>query len=224
MTNGTLNNYVNFSKEIGGVRKAYEGHNAPWMLYGGFKFPSLDVLPTSGNVLPAFTPVKVDEAARTITPTYIFKVKAVDTDHSKVQVYKDVEGTRARVGMVLILLGANLANAASNATTVTAIDSSHADYDELTLANAPITSSTAWWAADDYLVEGDSTSSKKIKVIPNALTPYDTCVDEHAFMLDGDAVWGADSPILERRIVPIPDVIKAALKNADCYFRFSNRK
>ena len=222
--NGTINNYTKFSKKIGGVRKAYEGHNLPWMYYGGFKFPSLDVLPASGNVLPAFTPVKVDEVARTIVPLYIFKVKSVDTTNKKVKVYKDVEGTRAKVGMNLILLGNNLANAATNVTSVTAIDSSHADYDELTLADAPITSSTAWWAADDYLVEADSTSSKKVKVIPNGLTPYDTCVDEAAYALDGDAVWGADAPILERRIVPIPDVIKAALKANDCVFKFSNRK
>lgn len=224
MRNGTLNNYTNFSKNIGGIRKAYEGHNLPWMLYGGFKFPSLDVLPAPGNVLPAFTPVKVDEVARTITPLYIFEVKSVDAANNKVSVLKDVEGTRAKVGMPLILVGANLSTAATNVATVTAIDSSNEGYDVLTLSASPATSGTAWWSAGDFLAEADSTSSKKVKVIPNALTPYDTCVDEDAFMLDGDAVWGADSPILERRIVPIPASIKAALKSADCVFRFSNRK
>lgn len=222
--NGTINNYVKFSKKIGGVRKAYEGHNLPWMYYGGFKFPSLDVLPASGNVLPAFTPVKVDEVARTIVPLYIFKVKAVDATNSKVQVYKDVEGTRAKVGMPLILVGNNLSQAATNVATVTAIDSSNTDYDVLTLSASPATSGTAWWAAGDYLAEADSATSKKVKVVPNGLTPYDTCVDEDAYALDGDAVWGADAPILERRIVPIPDSIKAALKAADCVFKFSNRK
>lgn len=223
MRTGTLNNYTKFSKKWGGVRKAYEGHEAPWMLTGGFKFPSLNVLPASGNVLPAFSPVKVDEQARTIEPLYIFKVKAVDTDEKTVAVYKGVEGTRAKVGMALILLGSVLTQAATNATTVTAIDSSAEDYDVLTLADAPITSTTPWWAADDILAEADSTSSKKVKVVPNALTPYDTCVDEDAYALDGDAVWGAPSPILERRIMPLPAVIKAALKAADCVFRFSNK-
>lgn len=222
--NGTINNYTKFSKKIGGVRKAYEGHNLPWMYYGGFKFPSLDVLPTSGNVLPAFTPVKVDEVARTIVPLYIFEVKSVDAANNKIQVYKDVEGTRAKVGMPLILVGANLATAATNVASITAIDSSNAEYDVLTLSASPATSGTAWWSAGDLLAEADSTSSKKVKVIPNGLTPYDTCVDEAAYALDGDAVWGADAPILERRIVPIPASIKKALKDADCVFKFSNRK
>ena len=213
--NGTINNYVKFSKNIGGVRKAYEGHNLPWMYYGGFKFPSLDVLPASGNVLPAFTPVKVDEEARTIVPMYAFSVKAVDSNAKTITVNKDVEGTRAKVGMKLIALGNSLATAAQTVATISAIDSSASDVDVLTVDNVV-------GSAGAVIVEAGSDS--KIKVIPNGLTPYDTCVDEAAFALDGDAVWGADAPILERRIVPIPDLVKKALKDADCVFKFSNRK
>jgi len=213
--NGTINNYVKFSKNIGGVRKAYEGHNLPWMYYGGFKFPSLDVLPASGNVLPAFTPVKVDEEARTIVPMYAFSVKAVDSTKHTITVNKDVEGTRAKVGMKLMALGNSLATAAQTVATISAIDSSESDVDLLTVDNVV-------GSAGAIIVEAGSDS--KIKVIPNGLTPYDTCVDEDAYALDGDAVWGADAPILERRIVPIPDLVKKALKDADCVFKFSNRK
>ena len=213
--NGTINNYVKFSKNIGGVRKAYEGHNLPWMYYGGFKFPSLDVLPASGNVLPAFTPVKVDEEARTIVPMYAFSVKAVDSTKHTITVNKDVEGTRAKVGMKLMALGNSLATAAQTVATISAIDSSESDVDVLTVDNVV-------GSAGAIIVEAGSDS--KIKVVPNGLTPYDTCVDEDAFALDGDAVWGADAPILERRIVPIPDLVKKALKDADCVFKFSNRK
>jgi len=213
--NGTINNYVKFSKNIGGVRKAYEGHNLPWMYYGGFKFPSLDVLPASGNVLPAFTPVKVDEEARTIVPMYAFSVKAVDGTKHTITVNKDVEGTRAKVGMKLMALGNSLATAAQTVATISAIDSSESDVDVLTVDNVV-------GSAGAIIVEAGSDS--KIKVIPNGLTPYDTCVDEDAYALDGDAVWGADAPILERRIVPIPDLVKKALKDADCVFKFSNRK
>lgn len=213
--NGTINNYVKFSKNIGGVRKAYEGHNLPWMYYGGFKFPSLDVLPASGNVLPAFTPVKVDEEARTIVPMYAFSVKAVDGTKKTITVNKDVEGTRAKVGMKLMALGNSLATAAQTVATISAIDSSASDVDVLTVDNVV-------GSAGAIIVEAGADS--KIKVIPNGLTPYDTCVDEDAFALDGDAVWGADAPILERRIVPIPDLVKKALKDADCVFKFSNRK
>lgn len=213
--NGTINNYVQFSKKIGGVRKAYEGHDLPWMYYGGFKFPSLDVLPASGNVLPAFTPVKVDEEARTIVPMYAFSVKAVDSAKKTITVNKDVEGTRAKVGMKLMALGNSLTTAAQTVATISAIDSSASDVDVLTVDNVV-------GSAGAVIVEaGDD---NKIKVIPNGLTPYDTCVDEDAYALDGDAVWGADAPILERRIVPIPDLVKKALKDADCVFKFSNRK
>ena len=213
--NGTINNYVKFSKNIGGVRKAYEGHNLPWMYYGGFKFPSLDVLPASGNVLPAFTPVKVDEVERTIVPMYAFSVKAVDSTNHTITVNKDVEGTRAKVGMKLMALGNSLATAAQTVATISAIDSSESDVDVLTVDNVV-------GSAGAIIVEAGFDS--KIKVIPNGLTPYDTCVDEDAYALDGDAVWGADAPILERRIVPIPDLVKKALKDADCVFKFSNRK
>ena len=213
--NGTINNYVKFSKNIGGVRKAYEGHNLPWMYYGGFKFPSLDVLPASGNVLPAFTPVKVDEVERTIVPMYAFSVKAVDSTKKTITVNKDVEGTRAKVGMKLMALGNSLATAAQTVATISAIDSSESDVDVLTVDNVV-------GSAGAVIVEAGADS--KIKVIPNGLTPYDTCVDEDAYALDGDAVWGADAPILERRIVPIPDLVKKALKDADCVFKFSNRK
>lgn len=214
MRTGTANNYTKFSKNWGGVRKAYEGHEAPWMLTGGFKFPSLDVLPASGNVLPAFTPVKADEQARTIEPLYVFAVKTVDSASKTISVAKNEEGTRAKVGMKLIVAPTDLTAAADAVATVTAIDSTADDVDVLTV-------DAVVGEANGTLVEAGS--DNKIKVVPNALIPYDTCVDEDAYALDGEAAWGATSPVLERRIVAIPDVVKTALKDAGCVFRFSNK-
>lgn len=212
MMQGTLNNYTKFSKKWGGVRKAYEGHEAPWMLTGGFKFPSLDVLPAKGNALPAFSPVYADEEARTIVPLYVFEIVAVDG--TKVSVAKNEEGTRAKVGMKLIVTPADLTSTGSPAT-ITAIDDSGDSVDVLTL-------STSIGSVGQTFVEaGDD---NKIKVVPNTLTPYDTFLDEYAYAADCEACWGATSPILERRIVALPAVIKAALKNAGCVFRFSPRK
>lgn len=212
MIKGTMNNYTKFSTKWGGVRKAYEGHEAPWMLTGGFKFPSLDVLPTKGNALPAFSPVFADEEARTIVPLYVFDVKAVEG--TKVSVAKAEEGTRAKVGMKLIVTPADLTSAGSPAT-ITAIDDSASDVDVLTL-------STSIGSVGGTLVEaGDD---NKIKVVPNTLTPYDCFLDDNAYAMDCEACWGATSPILERRIVALPAVIKAALKDAGCVFRFSPRK
>lgn len=214
MRTGTANNYTKFSKKIGGVRKAYEGHEAPWPFHGGFKFTSLDVLPASGNVLPAFTPVKVDEVLRKIEPLYVFEVKAVDSSAKTITVVKGEEGTRAKVGMKLIATPTDLVTAADTVATISAIDSTASDCDVLTVDNVV-------GAANGTLVEAGTDG--KIKVVPNALTPYDTCVDEDAFMLDGEAVFGANSSILERRIMPIPAIIKTALKDAGCTFRFSNK-
>lgn len=225
MIKGTANNYVRFSKSWGGVRKAYEGHEAPWMLQGGFKFPSLDVLPAAGNVLPAFTPVKADELARTIVPMYAFEVISVDSSELTITVKKEEEGTRAKVGMTLIAAPESIGTAAADNITVTAVDSSNDGYDVLTVDKVAVTSgstSTPLVAEGDVLIE--SGADKKVKVVPNTLIPYDTCVDEDAFALDGEACWGATSSILERRIPAIPAVIKAALKDAGCVFRFSNRK
>lgn len=215
MRTGTLNNYVKFSKKWGGVRKAYEGHEAPWMLVGGFKFPSLDVLPASGNVLPAFTPVLADEVNRTLVPMYAFEVKSIDTENKTISVVKNEEGTRAKVGMKLIVTPEDLSTAGT-AITVTAIDSTKEDVDVLTV-NA-VTGVTAG------VILLEANNENKVKVIPNSLTPYDTCVDEDAYALDGDAIFGATSPIIERRIVPIPAIIKKALADAGCFFRFSNKK
>lgn len=212
MIKGTMNNYTKFSTKWGGVRKAYEGHEAPWMLTGGFKFPSLNVLPTKGNALPAFSPVFADEEARTIVPLYVFDVKAVEG--TKVSVAKAEEGTRAKVGMKLIVTPGDLTSAGSPAT-ITAIDDSASDVDVLTL-------STSIGSVGGTLVEaGDD---NKIKVVPNTLTPYDCFLDDNAYAMDCEACWGATSPILERRIVALPAVIKAALKDAGCVFRFSPRK
>ena len=212
MMQGTLNNYTKFSKNWGGVRKAYEGHEAPWILTGGFMFPSLDVLPAKGNALPAFSPVKADEVTREIVPLYVFEVKAVDG--TKVTVAKNEEGTRAKVGMKVMVTPADLTNTGSPAT-INAIDSSAADVDVLTL-------STSIGSVGGTLVEaGDD---NKIKVVPNTLTPYDCFVDEYAYALDCEACWGASSPILERRIAALPAVIKAALKDAGCVFWYSPRK
>lgn len=215
MRSGTINNVTKWSKSWGGARKCYE--SKPTLIPGGFNY-KLEELPLSGNVLPAGTPVNADEEKRTINPLYLFEVKAVDTEAKTVTVVKDFEGTRAKVGMSLIILGADLSVAAATAMKVTAIDSTATDVDVLT-----VDALVSGIKATDVIAEANS--EKKVKVVPNALTPYDTCVDEDAFDCDGDAAWAVyDTPVLERRIPVLPAVIKTALKNAGCIFRFSNRK
>ena len=215
MRSGTINNKIRWSKNWGGTRKCFE--TKPTLLPGGFNF-DLKELPVSGNVLPAGSPVFVDEEKRTISPLYLFEVKSVDNDAKTVTVVKSLEGTRAKVGMSLIILGNDLSVAAESAMKVTAIDSTADNVDVLT-----VDALSSNIKATDVIAE--ATSAKKVKVVPNALTPYDTCVDEDSFACDGDAAWAVyDTPVLERRIPVLPEVIKTALKKAGCIFRFSNRK
>lgn len=215
MRSGTFNNLTKWSKEWGGTRKCFESQ--PTILPGGFKFELAD-LPAKGNVLPAGSPVFCDEVARTITPLYLFQVTKVEAETKKVSVAKDMEGTRAKVGMSLIVLGSDLTKAASTAWKVTEVDSTDSQVDVLTLDADP-----TGITAESVLAE--ATGENKVKVVPNAITPYDTCVDEDSYACDGDGAWAVyQTPVLERRIPVIPEVIKKALKDAGCVFRFSNRK
>ena len=215
MRSGTANNQTRWSKSWGGVVKCFE--SKPTIIPGGFKF-NLEDLPLSGNVLPAASPVYCDEIKRSITPLYLFQVTKVEEAANKIAVAKGFEGTRAKVGMKLIILGTDLNVAAESVMTVTAIDSSASDVDVLTVD----TKASGIKATD---VVAEASSDNKVKVIPNALTPYDTCVDEDSYACDGDGAWAVyDTPVLERRIPVLPDVIKKALKDAGCIFRFSNRK
>lgn len=215
MRQGTMNNLTKWKKSWGGAVRCFD--SKPTLLVGGFKF-TLTELPESGNVLPAGSPVYCDEVNRTISPLYLFGVKAVDTEGKKITVVKGMEGTRVKVGMTLIMLGDSLDSAATTNMTVTAIDSTAEDVDVITVD-----------AVESGLAEGkviaQSNGERKVKVVPNALTPYDTCVDEDAFACDGEGAWACyDTPVLENRIPVLPTVIKNALREAGCYFRFSNRK
>ena len=215
-----MNNYVKWSASWGGVRKCYEGK--PIVAVGGFKVALTD-MPTAGNALPAGTPVYADEQARTIVPLYTFKVLAVDTTHVTIKVAKNENGTTAKVGMVLGVVGSDLTSAVSNVSTVSAIDSSDPDFDILTV-DAVADDGTAFVAADDILAEFNG-STKKIRVIPNGLTYADSVMDPNAQAMDLDYIWNCmEKPVLERRMPPFTASLKKALRDNECYFRFSNRK
>ena len=217
MRTGTLNNYVQWSKSWGGVRKCYEAK--PTLLVGGFDM-KLEDMPNYPNVLPAGTPVCVDETAgvRSIVPLYTFKVVAVDAAEKKITVEKFETGSVAKVGMKLIVVGNDLSAVATNVATVSDVDASASDKDVITL--------DAVTGISDGSVLAEAGTDSKVKVVPNALTYCDNQIaDRDAYAMDVDACWNCiDKPVLERRMPPITDSIKAALREAGCFFRFSNRK
>ena len=214
MKTGTFNNYVKWSKSFGGVRKCYEGHTPTAV--GGFSI-ALANMPSNPNALAAGTPVYADEAARTIVPLYTFKVKSVDTTAKTITVEKFETGSVAKVGMKLIVVGDDLTSAATNVATISAIDDSAADVDVLTVD--AVTGVTAG------AVLAEAGADDKIKVVPNGLTYCDSVLDSEAGAMDVDYVWNCmEKPVLERRMPPLTDSLKAALLANGCYFRFSNRK
>lgn len=221
MKQGTINNYVKFSKSWGGVRKCYEGK--PTVAVGGFMCDK-DLMPTNGAAMAAGTLIFADEVARTIVPIYTFKVLAVNTVQKTVKVEKFETGSIAKVGMKLLVVGDDLTQAVSNIATVTAVDSSNADYDLLTM-DAVVADSNAFIAEGDVLAEAKSSEVKKIKAIPNGLTYCDNVLDPDAYAIDVDYVWNCmEKPVLENRMPPLTASLKKALRDNECYFRFSNRK
>lgn len=214
MRTGTINNYIKFSKNFGGVRKCYEGK--PTIAVGGFSCETA-LLPVNGAVMAAGTPVYADEQARTIVPLYTFKVKSVDSTNSKITVEKYETGSVAKVGMKLLVVGNDLTAAATDVATISEIDSSASDVDVLTVDKV------AGATAGAVLAEAGADS--KIKVIPNGLTYCDNVLDPDAYAIDIDYVWNCmEKPVLERRMPPITASLKKALRDNECYFRFSNRK
>ena len=223
MKQGTINNYINFSKSFGGVRKCYEGK--PTIAVGGFMCDP-ELMPTYPNVMQAGTLVYADETAgeRKIVPIYTFKVLNVDTVSKKVKVAKFETGSIAKVGMKLLVVGDDLNQAVANVATVTAIDSSNADYDLLTMDEV-VANSSAFIVEGDVLAEAKSSEVKKIKAIPNGLTYCDNVLDPDAYAIDIDYIWNCmEKPVLERRMPPLTASLKKALRDNECYFRFSNRK
>ena len=225
MRQGTINNYIKFSKNFGGVRKCYEGK--PTIAVGGFMCdPTL--MPAYPNVMAAGTLVYADEQARTIVPLYTFKVKSVDSINSKITIEKYETGTIAKVGMKLIAVGDDLTKSATNVYTVSAIDSSADDVDVLTVDAVTGVTEGAVLAECVTTTTGegnDAVTTNLVKVIPNGLTYCDNVLDPDAYAIDIDYIWNCiEKPVLERRMPPLTQSLKKALRDNECYFRFSNRK
>ena len=214
MRQGTINNYIKFKKSFGGVRKCYEGK--PTIAVGGFMC-DIALMPAYPNVMAAGTLIYADENTRSIVPLYTFKVLEVDTANKTIKVEKFETGSIAKVGMKLVVVGTDYTATATNMAVVSAVDSNENDFDILTVDD--VTGITG----GSVLAEG--TDEKKLKVIPNGLTYCDNVLDPDSYAIDIDYIWNCmEKPVLERRMPPLTESLKKALRDNECYFRFSNRK
>lgn len=209
MIKGTFNQIVKASAKFGGALVVFEGK--PELLVGGFNY-NLEDLPAPGDVLPCGTPVNCDEATRVITPIITGKVESIN---GTAVTLKDLGfgQTAFKVGSTVAVLPEDLDVAAAKYATIASKEGN-----VITLSAA-----IEGLAADAILVEVDATS-KKVKAIPNALTPYDIVRDANAISVDGDGMYKNDRPVLERRMPAINQAIKDALLFNGCQFKYSNRK
>lgn len=207
---------LEFSNKVGGAKVVFEGHNS--LLIGGFTFTKAD-LPVSPNVLPAGTPILIDEEARTIKIHYAFEVSEAVTSGKVVKVKKGIEGTRVKKGMFLMAAPTTYGGTGQG-YEVASVVTTNTEFDTITLNAEP-----GALTVGAILVECTAKdATAKVKVVPNALTDRDKRVSSDAKSINGDGVWASDRPVLERRIPPIADCIKKALRDNECYFRFSKRK
>lgn len=210
----TADNHLSFSGKVGGAREVFEGH--PWVLVGGcmFKLKQLPLYPN--GILPAGTPIYVDEQARTFDVHYAFSVYESASAATEIKIAKGLEGSRVQEDMFLMAAQTNIDTAAGAAPKVVAVDRTNEAYDIVTLdAALTVTAGAVLWEANDQ---------KKIKVKPNALTSRDKVRYADTYMVDGDAIFGADGAVLERRIPPISPAVKKYMRENECFFRWSNHK
>lgn len=216
MAINSASNQIAFSEKIGGACQVFEGKVYP--LVGGATF-DLTMLPTYPNVLPAATPINLNEETRKISVHYAFEV-VEETSTTSLKVKKGKEGTRVKVGMLLMAAPAT-ATAKGQSYLVSAVDNTNAEYDLVTLG-AAITA-----AKGAILVEADgeaASAEASMKVVPNCLLDRDVIKDPKAISVNGTGVFKSDAPVLTRRVPPICDAVKAALRDAGCSFYWSVRK
>lgn len=213
------------SGSMGGAKVVFEG--APKLLIGGFDFDLAD-LPGADVVLPCGTPVNCNEQTRKITPLITLKVKAVDgVDAKKVELVSNgFNGPALKVGDYVAIINDTLTHEygsgdsstpSGDLAKVVAIDG----------FNIVLDAAITGLAANAILVVvkyNAATGKAAIKAVPNALLPYDKVYDAAATLVRGDGMIGNDRPVLERRMPPITDAIKAAVQANGHNITFSDRK
>jgi hypothetical protein len=205
-----------YSMTVGGLRNVYGG-KAEVTLPTGYNVALKD-MPPVGNVLPAGTPFGCDDFAKTAQPHYAFAVhEAVKTSSLRVKVKKGFEGTRARLGMVLMPLPKDVTDLdyTGAGTIVTSIDDSNADYDVLGLSV-----SMPALAVDDILVEASvAGGGATIKVIPTATSFADIpCYgDEQTQLVDLVHICPV---IYARRCAPVHPMIRNYMNTHGYFVRF----
>lgn len=211
---------ISGSTKFGGARTVLTG-TVYGVTSGRYNLPS-DRIPAAGvGLVPAGTPIFVDDTTRAADIHYAFEV--VGGTATSLQVKKSLEHSRAKVGMV-IMVAPDTIDGTGAAVAITAVDTSKPDYDVLTHASL-----TGAAVAGTILVEASAVGADAtIKVKPNAFSFYD--IVKHPLnvetFIDGLFIQ-VDGVLLERRVPPIAPAVKAYLADpngGNVYIRYSKSK
>lgn len=213
------NNNIRWKDKVGGSRTVFEGNVKTRV--GGAEI-AVSELPEYPNVLPMGTPIYQDEIARTTTVHYEFEVLEATSSSTEVKIVKGPEGTRIKAGMALMGEQTTMDTGATAVSTVSAVDSSNAGYDVVTLAEA------ATFKAGAILWEANPTpkSSKYyVKVKPNGLTDVDLVAVPGTYSVKCASVYFSDSPIMLRRLPALSKVTRKYMQQEEfCYFNWAEHK
>jgi hypothetical protein len=180
-------------------------------------------LPDMANgIIPAGTPIKLDDTLRTVDIHYAFEVIGSGSTANTLRVKKGFEGSRLKDGMILMVTPSG-ATATGTGAVISGLNRTNADYDEFTCA--ALTGATS----GQTLVEATATgATATIKVLPNAFTFYDVVKDPNATYLWIDGLFiQTDGVLLTNRIPPISSVIKTYMADpngGNVYMRYSTSK
>jgi hypothetical protein len=158
---------------------------------GGFTLD--ETVLVAGTVIPAGTVIGFDETTRKAKP---FKGGVLQANATNVATtYRILKGSNVAVGMSLFLAG-------GTARAITAIDTSNASYDELTVGT---TIGVAATAGDTIYVVDDGFAKAKGLLLDDATVPASGTTETIAVMIRGT--------VYHNRIAPVSAVVQALMKN-----------
>ena len=221
---------VSNTHSYGGARVVFTGTKQG---VSSGKYPvDLTTLPEAVNgMIPAGTPIYMNDAAKTAAVHYAFEVYEAVTyltgaTSMSIKVKKLHEGSRAIVGQILGIAPSVITGEVAIPLTITAVTRTNTLYDTLTVS-CTATEAGGTIALGTVLVEvaeNDSDSKFYVKVLPNAFTFYDVVKLPTATELWVDGLFAQiDGVLLTRRIPPLADCVKAYMLGAsgNVYVRLS---
>ncbi|PXV66864.1 hypothetical protein CLV62_104125 [Dysgonomonas alginatilytica] len=199
---GTFNTYGNKSKKYGGAYPVWLTVSQKERSGG-----TLDELPPVGTVIRSGSLVSIDGAGgkAKIVPTFELAEKVLDTQ-TYIKVHAHKSHPVPKVGMNIMKAPTTVGGTGKGATIM---DVEHDPVNNiyiLTIATGQL--GTA--AIGDILVEADKADNgAKIVAVPTGLTENDVWIEDGDYAATLASVFHGE--IMEDRIQPIPDCIKAVL-------------